>query len=785
MNLHVTIGPPASGKTTKAVTQAHRHATNGMRVWWVAPGHQRRHVQRTLAREGPILGVDVMTLQQVTYRLMSDLRELKPLLTGTGRLALIGRSLAEESGNPPSPGEARLFANAIAEAKRYGVPPEGLPGKDDELARLARTYARYEEVKTDDWDYDDFLLQARDRLERHESGEIPIEADLIIVDGYDHLEPIEADIVQALARHRPVELYVQTPPPHFTPQVSLEDLPIGNVQTHRFSSDVQEARWVLRDIKQELARGREPLEMAVVVPAGRARAVMQLASEFGLPIMDETPKSLADRPVGRRLLDALELDERPSPSRLLALPDLRPLGNAALDAGVAGLDAVDRLAQETGAAEAWNRWRKLLTLEGDPLAWGAALLDAVIDSTVPEAELESDAGKNTNDTDARFKDRALARLAEARQVADHESSLKRWWAALLEDDSEPAQPASGIAVLHPSQAQGRRFNRVWLVGATQGRYDVLEAEDYFVPEDDRQSLLDAYSKPGLPKRFTDQNERLKRALLRRAQAVTVTFATSEHRGRALPDPILVPNDPSPAPDLPAGSVLELGEPEPFGLTPERVDLGPANLGDVAHFERCPTRWWADARLPPATPSEPWLDVRQRLREKTQWQTTELHELAGQLGDYADWLRDHADLLATLRFGATLRTPDRKAYARVDAERQQDGLLTIVRFTSPGRPLDTTPQAWEERREVHYAQLHATQVKPAAKAVQIWQWPIGGEPEAFPARPVPIDRWPVVANAARKRDVRVALWREGVVEPKPGHHCRSCPHLDLCRVGQRA
>ena len=266
MNLHVISGPPASGKTTAAITQAHRHAAGGLRVWWVAPGHQRRHIQRALARQGPILGVDVMTLQQVTYRLMSDLRELKPLLTGTGRLALIGRSLAEESGNPPSPGEARLFAHAIAEAKRYGVPPGALPNGDNELARLARTYERYEALKTDDWDYDDFLLQARDRLERHNPGELPIEADCIIVDGFDHLEPIEADIVQALACHRPVELYVETAPPHFEVQSTLANPPISTVQTHGFSSDVQEARWVLRDIKQELATGREPLDMAVVVP---------------------------------------------------------------------------------------------------------------------------------------------------------------------------------------------------------------------------------------------------------------------------------------------------------------------------------------------------------------------------------------------------------------------------------------------------------------------------------------------------------------------------------------
>ena len=784
MNLHVTSGPPASGKTTAAVAQAHQHAADGLRVWWVAPGHQRRHVQRALARQGPILGVDVMTLQQVTYRLMSDLRELKPLLTGTGRLALIGRSLAEESGNPPSPGEARLFAHAIAEAKRYGVPPGSLPQGDDELARLARTYARYEDLKTNDWDYDDFLLQARDRLERHEPGELPIEADCIIVDGFGHLEPIEADIVQSLARHRPVELYVETAPPHVEVHTTLADPAAAQVHTHRFSSDVQEARWVLRDIKQELATGREPLDMAVVVPVGRSRAFMQLAREFGLPVMDETPKSLADQPLGRRLLDVLELDERPSPSRLLAVPDLRPLGNAALDAGVAGLDAIERLAEQTGTMTAWHRWRNLLSLEDDPLTWGATLLDAVIGSMASAGDDEQE--DTTHDSGSeRFKERALARLAEARQVAEHESSLKRWWAALLEDDSEPARPAAGIALLHPNQIQGRHFARVWLVGATQGRYDVREAEDYFVPEDDRQPLTDAYRQPGLPKRFTDHNERLKRALLRRAEAVTVTFATSENRGRALPDPILAPGRPSPTPDRPAGSAMELGQPEPFGLSPETVDLGPANLGDVARFERCPTRWWADARLPSSGPEEAWLDVRQRLREKTRWDAADLHTLASELGEHAEWLREHAGLLATFRFGVTLRTPDRQAYARVDAERHEDGVLTIVRFTAPGRPLSTEPRAWEERREVHYAQLHATQAKPAASTVQFWQWPIGSDPEAFPARPVPIDRWPVVANATRMREARVALWRQGVIEPKPGHHCRSCPHLDLCRVGQRA
>lgn len=785
MNLHVTQGPAGSGKTTAAVAQAHQHAQQGLRVWWIAPGHQRRHVQRTLAQHGALLGVDVMTLQQVTYRLMSDLRELKPLLTGTGRLALIGRSLSEASLNPPSPGEARLFAQAIAEAKRYGVPAASLIAGDDEIARLQQTYLRYEELKPDAWDYDDFLLQARDRLERHEPGALPIEADRIIVDGHDQLEPIEAHIVSALARHRPVELFVELAPPHLTVDTQRPEPDAGTRHTYRFSSDVQEARWVLRDVKQELAHGRSALDMAIVVPPGRARAVMQLAGEFGLPVMDETPKSLTDLPAGRRLLDVLELDERPSPSRLLAIPDLRPLGNAALDAGVAGLDAIERLAVQTGTQDAWHLWRDLLTIQGDPLEWGETLIDAVEGSMVAsEVEPPSGADQGAAVATGRFKDRALARLAEARQVASDEDSLKRWWAALLEDDGETAHPKAGIAVLHPSGAQGRRFERVWLVGATQGRYDARQAEDYFVPEDDRQPLERAYGEPGLAKRFSDRSERLKRALLHRAATVTVTYATSENRGRVVPDPVLVPGEATAAPERPAGSALELGQPDPFGLPQETVDLGPANLADVARFERCPTRWWADMRLPSAEPTESWLDVRQRLREQRRWQVAELHDLASEFPAHAGWLDEHAESLAQFEFGATLKTQDRQAYARVDAARSEADILTVVRFAAPDRPLNADPRVWEERREAHYAHLHATQANPACHQVQFWYWPVGGSPEAFPARPVPIERWPVVANAAKKRDARVALWRQGVIEAKPGHHCRTCPHLDLCRVGQR-
>src|SRR5690606_9439264 len=86
----------------------------------------------------------------------------RPLVVGTARIVLVAEAFARATGALPSPGEAKLFAAAIAEAKRYEVAPQALGSlaEDAELERLERVYAAYEEALAGRWDYDDVRSRA-------------------------------------------------------------------------------------------------------------------------------------------------------------------------------------------------------------------------------------------------------------------------------------------------------------------------------------------------------------------------------------------------------------------------------------------------------------------------------------------------------------------------------------------------------------------------------------------------------------------------------------------------
>ena len=131
----------------------------GKRVWWVGLPSQRSYVYRRATEQGALLGLEFLSSQQVYYRLLANALKLKPLVVGTGRLAFVGEALKELRQELPAPGEARLFAQAIAEIKRFGLDYKGIKGIDEESKRLRDVFRLYEAVKGDKWDYDDFRLE--------------------------------------------------------------------------------------------------------------------------------------------------------------------------------------------------------------------------------------------------------------------------------------------------------------------------------------------------------------------------------------------------------------------------------------------------------------------------------------------------------------------------------------------------------------------------------------------------------------------------------------------------
>ena len=826
VSLDLLVGPPGAGKTHLLTADARAAAEAGERVWWVGRGDQRAHVLRTLVRDGPMLGVEVLTWQQLAYRVLSDARRLQPLLTGSGRLATVGAALLEDRSDPPTPGEARLFARAIAEAKAYGVAAGRLPGDDAEVARLRRVHHRYETLKGDAWDYDDFRREAAVVLE----GDLaPATAallpDRVLLDGVDEVAPAELRLADALARHVPVRLTVAVPPPGRTPATVLPARDDVDVRRHAFANPVAEARWVLRDVKATLAAGADPLDLAIVAPPGRARAVATLAREAGVGLMDETPRGLADTPEGRRLLDLLELGDAPTPGRLLGVPDLRALGAAALAAGVAGRDALLRLAEDRGEGERWRAWSDALepAPDADLLAWGAGLVDAAwaavhAPADAPPGEGGGEAGGEAgnegggeaggeagndvggdpgegaagagDDPEARtaFREHALQRLAEARRVAgagDGGAHVRAWWAALLQEDAPRERPPAGVALLHADQIAGRRFARVWILGATDGAHLPPEREDYFVAEDARVAWPDAFAGPALPVRFRAGRDAAGAALRARGDVVTITVAAGDGGGPTTPDAALLGGAPTPPPERPAASALELGEGRRWRPPDAPVDLGPPDVPRLVTYATCGVRAWGERHLPRDDAPPAWAALRRALLERDAWTPPDLRSLAEDHPAFATWLDAYAEPLADLTFAVRLRDPESGVPARLDAARREAGEATLVRFLAPGRAADddAAEAAFDAHPELGWAgaQLLA---RRDVQAVRFRLWPVGDAPVDWPERGPIRKAWGRMERTVR--EVREALppWHAGGVTASPGFACRDCPVFDLCREGVR-
>ncbi|MEX2503038.1 MAG: hypothetical protein WD336_11735 [Trueperaceae bacterium] len=809
------VGPPASGKTHHAIARARAVAEDGGRVVWIAPATLRTHLLRRIARHGPLVGLDVATVQQVAYQAMADRR--RPLLIGTGRLATVGEALHADRKDPPSPGEARLFAQAVAEAKRHGVPMHRIAGTDPESARLRRIHRAYAHAKGDAWDYDDYLREATQRMAQALPGEapLPLEADLIVVDGVPELAPAEVRLLRAVARHLPVRIWVERLPPEVEPDRRLPPRDADRTTVHRFPNPVAEARWVLRDVKAELASGRDPLDLALIVPPGRARALVALADEFGLPLMDETPRALADRPEGRRLTDLLELPDAPTPARLLSVPDLQGLGAAALRAGVAGHEAIRRLARERGEADAWRAWLHDATPDGRDadalLAWGERTVDrafAALPGAHDPAGTASGAAASSSASPRereRFRDEALRRLSEAARVASG-PEVRAWWAALLQEPAGFDAPPAGVAVLHPDQATGRRYLRAWLVGAVDGAFAPRDREDYFVPEDRRADPVLAFRHPRLPKRFQGRRPAVLAHLRRRAARGIITVHDADRGGRVAPEPAWAGLPAEPPPERPAGSAWEGRDARPFRPLDGPVDLGPPEIGRLARYARCGFRAWAEPLLGFAddrtagdqdaddvaasgTLQEAWRPLRRELRTRDGWSQADLSDLAERFPAAADWISTHLGALSDLRYGVRLQGEEdgpNGPYVRLDAAGREGPHARLVRFVAPGAATETADAdriLRADGRELWAARTLLRRYRGRIERVTLVVWPIGGEPVPYPERGF---ARPDASMDRIDREARAVLpaWRAGEVRPAPGFVCRDCPVYDLCREGRR-
>lgn len=759
-------GPPASGKTTFLIEKACQVLQQRRRVWWVGLPNQRSYILQQAARAGAHPGLEFLTFQRLYYLLLAANLGLQPLLTGPGRVALTGEALLD-SGPSPSPGEARLFARAIAEAKRAGLSPSQLPTHDDESRRLVRVYTRYEELRTawGRWDYDDFRLAALRLLEGPAtSWSLPPELSLIVLDGFRGLGGLELRVARALASR--VDLWASLPRliPGLEPRVIFSK-PHHPVELHSYqaTNEMAEVRWILRSLKQDLAQGLSPAEMAVIAPRGQIPGLLALGQEYGVPLADHAPITAADTPQGRLLLALLELPDHPRPAQLLEIPELADLGRLALEQGLAGRPALHQLAEQLGVADYWQQWLERLEPVGAPEVWAQQLLDSLPQMHGPARQV------------------LLERAREAARIASG-TEFRYWWASLVAQTHLPARPEPGIALLSSTLASGVRYEKVYLTAAIHGTYSPGEEEDYFIPEEFRLPEARARAMHDLPQRLQGLQSIFLQELISRGRTVVVSHARARPGSLIEPEPHLTGPHPQPLPELPAASLFELGHYTyaRFSYPVARLALGNATLEDLNTYATCPFLAWARPRLgPPPPPGHPDHLIAEMIRLR-RLDEARLQTLAQRYRELEGWLRAHTATLGSLDFGYAL-SAGQAWEAQVHAVSREGAHLNLYHFCSPEvglEPRQLLASRWSE----FWVAGHWLQApRSPFQQVTLWVWELGQKPQSVYSHPgdsLILTRYRTIN---RQLPRLLERYQEGSVEPAPGFHCRRCRFADLCRT----
>lgn len=771
------------------VEVARRALDGGSRVWWLALPNQRGFVLRRVTEGGyTALGLEVMSAQQAFYRILTRAESLQPLTTGNARLVRVAQALAEVAGALPLPGEARLFSYAIAEAKRFGLGPSDIAEveseTDPEIARLALVFGAYERALADSWDYDDVRSQAAALLIKDpEAGAAACEADVIIVDGMRELGPLELRLLTSLARHRQVHLTLPEAPSGMTPTRTLPPpVATGRVERYLAPNPVAELRFVMNSLKRDLFEARlEPLDLALIVPPGLAPAALVMAEEYGVPLMDESPRALADVPGGRQLLDLIELAAQPTASRLLAVPELAPLANAALQAGVSGADAIRRLAAALGLAQLWEAWSSNLTAHGDLAAWADWLVREVLPRSVPGLPAE-------------LQRTALALAQEAQRLGPDPEGFQAWWAALLRDTRSQRRERGGVALTSATQASGRRFVKAYIVGATEGVYRAFESEDYFVPEERRLDIDVVMQRLGLPRRLQGRDPRIVDELLQRADALVITAAEADQAGPLTPAAGLLGTGASPLPAVPIGSRLELHSGEGYRPSFGKVSLPPSPAAELLRqYDVCAFRAWGERALGEQRAAATWSEeLRLALLARSKHAPDDLAELSKRFPQAATWLARHEGLLGDLTFRAVFRGHGVAVRSEVDAGLRRDvgsrgrSLARLYHLVAPDPLLDwnRARELLRERWSEHWAAkiLLEHRTNPA-DIVEVWVWPLLGDPLRVDSSDNAYVK-SKIERVATSLEAAFVRYQRGDVGPTPGYQCSDCPVFDVCRYGDR-
>ncbi|GLV47741.1 hypothetical protein TJA_09080 [Thermus sp. LT1-2-5] len=726
--LYPVVGPPASGKTTWALELALEALGRRERVWWVGLPHQRAYVYRLLGQRGAFLGLEFLSFQALYYRVVAEAGRLGPPLPGAGRVALVAEALRTLFGPQVAPGEARLFARAIAELKRFGLSPFALP-KEGEAGRLRRVYFLYERLKGKALDYDDF---------RRLAGKVPLRLfprpGLVVVDGFREIGPLDLRFLRRLAREVPVLLTLELLPEGLEPLKVLSPRPLRR-QVLALANPVEESRHLLRALKRALApralggEGLAPEEVLVVAPEGRIPGLLLLKDEYGLPLVDGRERALADTEEGERVLALL--NPFPTGRDLLAL-GFSALGRRALRLGLAGEEAIRALAEREGLQQEWQAFCALRAPGEDALAWGEEVLERLGVSA---------------------KEPFLSRLRLALRV-DRANPLS-WWRSLLLDETLPPEPERGVPLLPPLRATGVRARRVYVLEWLAGRYTLEEREDYFLLEELREEGL----LKGLPKRLRGLDPLFQEEMASRGEEVFLLYPEAGPSGPYVPLAKGVRPEP-----LPPASLMEALPHEPFRAEDPTTQAPPPHLEALRHYLECPFRAYAlRFDLQEGDGATGWHLLPkelERLREDPQ---------------VGPWLSAHGAHLEGMRFWVPW--PGRRFALRLDGVRREGKTLHLYRLLPPGKEPDLSPKTrWTE----WYA-LKVLLARGDVAEVRLWVWPWLGAPKPHRKTPYrPGDTLSPAQEVEERVEAAYQEWAKGVFPPRPGAHCYHCPLTDVCR-----
>lgn len=272
-----------------------------------------------------------------------------------------------------------------------------------------------------------------------------------------------------------------------------------------------------------------------------------------------------------------------------------------------------------------------------------------------------------------------------------------------------------------------------------------------------------------------------------ADEVVVTFPNANQSGPLLPERGLTAGQqPSPLPDVPPGSRLEVADGDLFRPQYGSVRLPEPSLEDLRRYHDCSMRFWLESRFGKGARGA-WSTLVADLTGLPELTPERLELLSRRHQWAAAWLNSHRERLEELRFGLLLPEEGNGPRARLDAVQRQDGSAFLYLFTAPQAVTsreDAAALLDERWNELWAAGYLLKRFEGRIERVQVVVWPVLGQPiEAYDQGGIGYP-WRRVTSRLEGAQAALESLREGRVEASPGYRCSNCQVRDICREGAR-